>query len=117
MEAVVVDYLKRAGKIPVKRDLGHYIDLMNALNTADESIDIVEQIRKHHRNPLMHPEDVLDVPMAMSLYDLCRAAIVSTVLEMEKRKLVSLEEQPTLLENLEAASQYLELPTPNLRNT
>lgn len=92
MEAVVVDYLKRLNKTPQGRDLGHYVELMREIGTPGEAVDIVEQIRKHHRNPLMHPEDVLDVPMAMSLYDLCRAAIISIVSKMADQGLVSITE-------------------------
>lgn len=90
MEAVTVDLLKRLGKVPAKRDFGHYVELMREAKVSAEAIDIVDQIRKHHRNPLIHPEDVLDIPMAMSLYDLCRAAIVSLIADMSSRNLVDL---------------------------
>jgi hypothetical protein len=109
MEAVIVDFLNRTDKTPSRRDLYHYVQLMRELGTSEEATDLVEQIRKHHRNPLMHPEDVLDVPTALSLYDLCRAAIVSIVAEMERRDLVSIEDQGNLLQGMNAASsRFLE---------
>lgn len=104
MEAVVVGYLKLIEVTPEQRDLGHYVELMKKNKVSGEAIDIVSQIRKHHRNPLMHPQDTLDVPMAMSLYDLCRAAIVSLVVDMASRGLTLPGEGQGTLPLVEAAA-------------
>jgi hypothetical protein len=82
MEATVVQYLDLK-KIPhPKRDLGEYVRLMRSAGVPDDATDIVEQIRKHHRNPLMHPDDVLDVSEAMAIFDLTKTAQIYVIKHM-----------------------------------
>jgi len=51
---------------------------VNELRKAGESNKIqaiVDHIRENHRNPLMHPEDFLDLNDALRLFDLAKSAL------------------------------------------
>jgi hypothetical protein len=88
LEAVVVDYIKRrTGKTPQKRDLGAYVEALKQEKASDDVVFVIDQIRRLHRNPLMHPEDVLDPEHSMDLFLLCRSAINATVSDMEAKNL------------------------------
>jgi len=88
LEAVVVDYIVRStGARPPKRDLGAYIATLKNENANDDVIFVIDQIRRLHRNPLMHPEDVLNSDEAIDLFLLCRSAINATIADMESKHL------------------------------
>ena len=90
LEAVVVDYIvRKTGKVPPKRDLGAYVDILRKENANEDVVFVIDQIRKLHRNPLMHPEDVLDPDHAMDLFLLCRSAINTTISDMEAQNVFS----------------------------
>jgi hypothetical protein len=94
LEAVVVDYIVReTGAKPTKRDLGAYVDMLKKEKASDDVVFIIDQIRRLHRNPLMHPEDVLNADEAMDLFLLCRSAINTTILDMESKKLFEVKEE------------------------
>jgi hypothetical protein len=82
VEAVVVYYLKKLKVTPKKRDLGHYIELLNGAGVDKRGIEAVDQIRSLHRNPLMHPEDTLEIEEALDLFDLCKSAIKAILRDM-----------------------------------
>jgi hypothetical protein len=104
LEAIVVDYIiKVTGEKPIKRDLGAYIKTLENLDepASKDVTSVIDQIRRLHRNPLMHPEDVLEPDEALDLFLLCRSAINATVSDMDKRGLFGLPG------NLAAAANYL----------
>ena len=45
-------------------------------------------MKDNYRNPLMHPEDTLEVPDAISLFCLCQSAIEALVKEMKAKGLI-----------------------------
>jgi len=87
LEAVVVDYIQRTGSVPPRRDLGAYVEKLKQQKASEDVVFVVDQIRRLHRNPLMHPEDVLDQENAMDLFLLCRSAINATISDMETKNL------------------------------
>jgi hypothetical protein len=90
LEAVVVDYIvRKTGSRPPKRDLGAYVDILRQEHANDDVVFVIDQIRRLHRNPLMHPEDVLDPDHAMDLLLLCRSAINATISDMEVQNVFS----------------------------
>jgi hypothetical protein len=101
LEAVVVDYIvRKTGARPTKRDLGSYVDTLKKEKASDDVVFIIDQIRRLHRNPLMHPEDVLNADEAMDLFLLCRSAINTTISDMESKKLFEVrEEKPVTVPN------------------
>ena len=52
-----------------------------------ESTDLIDYLRSNHRNPLMHPEDTLDVPEALAIFDLTKSAIIYLIKEAQARGL------------------------------
>ena len=89
MEAQVLGYLKLGSLTPKKRDLGHYVDLLRQAGAAPEAINLVDHLRANHRNPLMHPEDTLDVPEALAVFDLTKASITYLIVCAKVKGLAS----------------------------
>jgi len=90
MEAMAINYMTLMYfPRPKQRDLGTYIRILRNLGAKDQAVDLMEEIRKHHRNPLMHPEDTLDVPQALAVFDLTKSAIIFLVQDMLARGIVS----------------------------
>ena len=88
LEAVVVDYIvRKTGAKPTKRDLGAYIETLKTEGANDDVVFVIDQIRRLHRNPLMHPDDVLTPDEAIDLFLLCRSAINATIADMESKQL------------------------------
>jgi len=55
-------------------------------NGAEERVSsVVDQLRLHDRNPLMHPEDVLERDDAIDLLTLCSTALNRITVDMAKR--------------------------------
>ena len=78
-ESVVRRYYANVsnGKSPPKvRNLMVYIRTMESAKIGDQKIlSALTQISNLHRNPLMHPEDVLTVGEAMALVGIVRSAV------------------------------------------
>jgi len=54
-------------------------------SNADQKVVLhVDQIRDLHRNPLMHPEDYLDMKQALGLFDISKSAINAMAEEISK---------------------------------
>ncbi len=79
-------YVTITGTTPRRKDRnwGAYVRNLNAHNNrttgakADvKLISLIDQIREHHRNPIMHPEITLTPDEAQSLFSICQAAIIS----------------------------------------
>jgi hypothetical protein len=49
-------------------------------------VQVLDQIRELHRNPLMHPQDFLNMKEAISLFDIAKSAIGSVAEEIAKLK-------------------------------
>jgi len=86
VESIVREYVTAAtGSQPTKRDWGYYIETLKQNGAADEVTDILTNIRRNDRNPLMHPEDYLKMDEAISLFNLCQTALDRLIADMEKR--------------------------------
>lgn len=82
MEAAVIQYLTARGEPPPKRNLGEYINSLKKLSADDAAVSIVDHLRAHHRNPLMHPQDTLDIQEALTVFDLSAGAVTCLVNDM-----------------------------------
>ena len=87
VEAIVVDYLKQLNVSSSKRDWGEYIKLLGENEANPNATAVLDQLRKLHRNPLMHPEATLTINQAIDVFQLCRSAISALIDDMESRKL------------------------------
>jgi hypothetical protein len=67
---------------PVNRqNWGEYISQLKAQNAGKGVIDHIQNLKDNHRNPLMHPQDTLDMPQATSLFGVCQGAIETIVVD------------------------------------
>ena len=77
VECVIRQYITTlTGSLPRKRDWGSYIEALKQAG-ADASINaVLDNIRTLERNPLMHPEDWLDIDDAVGVFNISTTAIV-----------------------------------------
>ncbi len=83
LESVIKKYYEVLAKKAwphAQRDWGKYIDELKKLSAPDKVTAALDQIRKNYRNPLLHPEDDLDLNQAIGLFGLVQGAL-SLVLE------------------------------------
>jgi len=85
VECVIRQYIvKLTGSLPLKRDWGNYIKVLTD-NGADPSlIAVIDNIRTLDRNPLMHPEDWLNVDEAIGIFIISQTAVVRLVAGIKK---------------------------------
>jgi hypothetical protein len=88
-EAVLLKYLHEFGQKVEKesqRNWGKYTCLLRTNTDASKKVlNTIDQIRTLHRNPLLHPEDTLTMPEALSLWAICTSAIQAMTADMERK--------------------------------
>ena len=67
--------------------------LLKSNGAAKEVTDNLYNIKDNYRNPLMHPEDTLEMDEAVSLFGVAQSMIEMLVRDMEKRGLVTCQTQ------------------------
>ncbi len=86
-ESVILTYYQLVvASQPKKRDWGTYIDGLKDNGGDPATVAALDQIRALHRNPLMHPEDVLSIEESIILLGIVQSAILAMVTDMEKRQ-------------------------------
>lgn len=70
-----------------RQNWGEYIQLLKDNGASKEITDTLQSIKVNHRNPLMHPEDTLDLPEAVSLMAVCQSMCEVLISDMKKRGL------------------------------
>jgi len=88
-EAMLLKYLSAFGKKVEKesqRNWGQYTNLLRETDATEKVIATIDQIRTLHRNPLLHPEQTLEMPEAMSLWAICCSAIQAMVADIERKQ-------------------------------
>jgi hypothetical protein len=68
-----------------QRDWGKYIDKLKGLGAPAELTDVMDQVKRNYRNPLMHPEHNLDLEAAISLYGVGQSLITLILREIKNR--------------------------------
>lgn len=77
VECVIRQYIIRlTGDLPRKRDWGHYCEVLKQNGADSKLIAVLDNIRSLERNPLMHPEDWLDIDDAIGIFNISQTAIV-----------------------------------------
>jgi hypothetical protein len=74
---------------PLRRqNWGEYIKLLHDNNAGKVAVDTLHNIKENYRNPLMHPEDTLQLNEAISLFSVCQSMIETLVADMKKKGLI-----------------------------
>lgn len=112
-ETVIFDYYKRVTQQTPKRkdrNWGAYVSNLRAHNkkspqlAADEKlIALIDQVREHHRNPVMHPEVTLNEDEALSLFNICQSIIIASVGAIKALEEAQLMLVPTPAENVHSS--------------
>jgi len=89
MEASVLQYLDAKKEPHPGRDLGAYVHLLTKIGADQAAIGLVDHLRANHRNPLMHPEDILDLPEALAVFSLSGSAITCLVKDMLAKGIIT----------------------------
>ncbi|HXN53379.1 MAG TPA: hypothetical protein VN943_15720 [Candidatus Acidoferrum sp.] len=87
VECVIRQYLvELTGSLPKKRDWGYYIEILKQ-NSADvKLLAVLDNIRSLERNPLMHPEDWLDIDDAIGDFSLSQSAVARLVTDIKRKR-------------------------------
>ena len=92
VEMMVKYYLSRIPNFvmpPLNRqNWGEYIKLLGDSGASKAVVDTLRAIRDNHRNPLMHPEDVLTMHEAVSLFSICQSMTEALVNDLQDRRLI-----------------------------
>jgi hypothetical protein len=74
-------------------------------------VQVLDQIRDLHRNPLMHPQDFLTMKEAISLFDIAKSAIGSVaeeIAKLEAAKVAAIEATKAVPSLVESGASYAE---------
>jgi hypothetical protein len=86
-EAVLRIYYKLVtGKEPDRIDWGTCTQELKKGRANQKVVQVLDQIRDLHRNPLMHPQDFLTMKDAIGLFDIAKSAIGALAEEIVKLK-------------------------------
>ncbi len=89
VEAVIREYYTVVMKTrpkPVSRDWGAYLRALKRSDADPKILAVLEQVRLLHRNPMIHPEEVLTLEEATILLGIAHSAIAAMVMDLDKRK-------------------------------
>ena len=80
------DVISHGEERPKSRNMGKYIEALEKVpNVDDKVLSVLRQIKNLHRNPIMHPEAVLDMEEASTLLGIVQSAI-TTMISVVKRQ-------------------------------
>lgn len=86
VECVIRQYIELVtGALPRKRDWGHYLEVLRQNNADAGLVGVLDNIRTQERNPLMHPEDWLDVDDAVGIFNISHTAVARLIADLEKK--------------------------------
>jgi hypothetical protein len=72
---------------PKTRNMGTYIDALERISGVDEKVlAVLRQIKNLHRNPIMHPEAVLEMEEALTLLGIVQSAITTMISVVKKQQ-------------------------------
>lgn len=77
------------GTKPKTRNWNGYIQCLKGTGAEPKILAILDQIRSLHRNPTIHPQEVLTINEAMTLFGIAQSAIVAMVEDASKHNAVA----------------------------
>ncbi len=77
------------GTKPKARNWNGYIQCLKSTGADIKILAILDQIRSLHRNPTIHPQEVLTINEAMTLFGIAQSAIVAMVEDASKHNAVA----------------------------
>jgi len=86
VECVIRQLLNEYHALPSKRDWGSYVDAMKKVGIDSKVTSVIDNIRALERNPLMHPEDWLDVDESIGIFTISNTAISRLAGEIKKKQ-------------------------------
>ena len=88
-EAVIRDYYRAiVGTVPKlkARNWGAYIKFLKQKGADAKITTVLEQMKDTYRNPIVHPEDVLEMEDAIILFGMAQGVIVSMMKDIATRR-------------------------------
>lgn len=87
VECVIRQYIvELTGALPKKRDWGHYVEVLKQNGADANLLAVLDNIRSLERNPLMHPEDWLNIDEAIAIFTISQTAVVRLVADLKKKR-------------------------------
>jgi hypothetical protein len=88
LEGVLRDFYCPAflGTKPKARNWNGYIQCLKNTDADPKILAVLDQIRSLHRNPTIHPQEVLTINEAMTLFGIAQSAVVAMVEDAYKHK-------------------------------
>lgn len=86
-ESVLLSYygVMTGKSLPARvRNWGLYIKNLRGSKADPKTLAVLDQVREHHRNPIMHPEIVLSDDEVLGLLGVAQSAIMAMIREMQK---------------------------------
>ena len=71
-----------------RQNWGEYLKLLKDNGAAKEVTDNLHNIKDNYRNPLMHPEDILEMDEAVSLFGVAQSMNETLIADMKKRSFI-----------------------------
>ena len=71
-----------------RQNWGEYLKLLKDNGAGRDVTDHLHNIKDNYRNPLMHPEDTLEIDEAVSVFGLAQSMNEMLVADMKKRRLL-----------------------------
>jgi hypothetical protein len=87
VECVIRQYIvELAGNLPKKRDWGHYIEVLRQHGADASLVAVLDNVRSLERNPLMHPEDWLNIDDAIAIFMISQSAVARLVSDIKRKR-------------------------------
>jgi hypothetical protein len=78
--------VEMTGALPRKRDWGHYVEVLKQNGADPGCTSVLDNIRTLERNPLMHPEDWLEIDDAIAIFNISHTAINRLVADIQRTR-------------------------------
>jgi hypothetical protein len=91
IELVILEYFPVLGvQPPTARNLGQYIQTLRSASVGARITGMLEHLKDHYRNGIIHPEDVLTADEAENLFQFAASAISAMIGDITTRRSVAL---------------------------
>lgn len=86
LDSILQRYVRTVkGSLPKNKNWGQYIKVLEDGGVDKKITSVLFQIKEFHRNPIVHPDERLDVEAALSLVGITESALSMIVADLEMR--------------------------------